>query len=399
MISMQQIDCDIVVVGGGPAGSSAARVAAAAGAHTILLEEHPVIGSPVFCAEGLSLNGIKDAGLEPVAPLVAQKITRARVFAPNRNHIDLTSDDWVGYTLNRDFFDKAMGDLAVKAGAELLTETKATGVFREDGKVAGVMAESHGEQIKVKAKVTIGADGYWSIVRRSAGLARWYPDIVTCAQFQLGGLHLEDPSTTEFYVGTRYAPGGYAWVFPKNEEVANVGLGVRNIHTEPAINYLRKFLDSDPRFKGAKVQRRNGGVTPVSGMLDKIVDDNLMLIGDAAGQLIPMTGAGIHSGIEAGKMAGKEAVDAIVCEDTSAKRLNQYRVNFEKYWGKRIKDSRKIVEMLDKFNDDDLNTLSTVITNDEILALANGENSKKTITKIVARSPGKIMKLMATYLQ
>jgi digeranylgeranylglycerophospholipid reductase len=396
---MQQIDCDIVVVGGGPAGSSAARVAAAAGAHTILLEEHPVIGSPVFCAEGLSLNGIKDAGLEPVAPLVAQKITRARVFAPNRNHIDLTSDDWVGYTLNRDFFDKAMGDLAVKAGAELLTETKATGVFREDGKVAGVMAESHGEQIKVKAKVTIGADGYWSIVRRSAGLARWYPDIVTCAQFQLGGLHLEDPSTTEFYVGTRYAPGGYAWVFPKNEEVANVGLGVRNIHTEPAINYLRKFLDSDPRFKGAKVQRRNGGVTPVSGMLDKIVDDNLMLIGDAAGQLIPMTGAGIHSGIEAGKMAGKEAVDAIVCEDTSAKRLNQYRVNFEKYWGKRIKDSRKIVEMLDKFSDDDLNTLSTVITNDEILALANGENSKKTITKIVARSPGKIMKLMATYLQ
>lgn len=399
MISMQQIDCDVVVVGGGPAGSSAARVAAAAGAHTILLEEHPVIGSPVFCAEGLSLNGIKDAGLEPVAPLVAQKITRARVFAPNRNHIDLTSDDWVGYTLNRDFFDKAMGDLAVKAGAELLTETKATGVFREDGKVAGVMAESHGEQIKVKAKVTIGADGYWSIVRRSAGLARWYPDIVTCAQLQLGGLHLEDPSTTEFYVGTRYAPGGYAWVFPKNEEVANVGLGVRNIHTEPAINYLRKFLDSDPRFKGAKVQRRNGGVTPVSGMLDKIVDDNLMLIGDAAGQLIPMTGAGIHSGIEAGKMAGKEAVDAIVCEDTSAKRLNQYRVNFEKYWGKRIKDSRKIVEMLDKFSDDDLNTLSTVITNDEILALANGENSKKTITKIVARSPGKIMKLMATYLQ
>lgn len=399
MISMQQIDCDVVVVGGGPAGSSAARVAAAAGAHTILLEEHPVIGSPVFCAEGLSLNGIKDAGLEPVAPLVAQKITRARVFAPNRNHIDLTSDDWVGYTLNRDFFDKAMGDLAVKAGAELLTETKATGVFREDGKVAGVMAESHGEQIKVKAKVTIGADGYWSIVRRSAGLARWYPDIVTCAQFQFGGLHLEDPSTTEFYVGTRYAPGGYAWVFPKNEEVANVGLGVRNIHTEPAINYLRKFLDSDPRFKGAKVQRRNGGVTPVSGMLDKIVDDNLMLIGDAAGQLIPMTGAGIHSGIEAGKMAGKEAVDAIVCEDTSAKRLNQYRVNFEKYWGKRIKDSRKIVEMLDKFSDDDLNTLSTVITNDEILALANGENSKKTITKIVARSPGKIMKLMATYLQ
>ena len=396
---MRLIECDVAVVGGGPAGSSAARAAAAAGAHVVLLEEHPVIGSPVFCAEGLSLNGIKDAGLEPVAPLVAQKITKARVFAPNRNYIDLTSDNWVGYTLNRQFFDKAIGDLAVKAGAELMTDTKVSGIFRENGKVAGVVAECGGEQVKVKAKVTIGADGYWSIVRRSAGMERWYPDVVTCAQYQLGGLHLDDPSTNEFYVGTCYAPGGYAWVFPKNEETANVGLGVRNIHTEPAINYLRKFLDSDPRFEDAKVLRRNGGVTPVSGMLDKIVDDNLMLVGDAAGQLVPMTGAGIHSGIEAGKMAGREAVDAIVSEDTSAKRLNLYRVKFEKYWGKRIRDSRRIVEMLDKFSDDDLNTLSTVITNDEILSLANGQNTKRTVAKICARSPGKIMKLMAAYLK
>jgi digeranylgeranylglycerophospholipid reductase len=396
---MRLIDCDVVVVGGGPAGSSAARAAAAKGAHVVVLEEHPVIGSPVFCAEGLSLGGIKDAGLEPVAPLVAQKIDCARVVAPNGNHIDLTSGNWVGYTLNRNNFDKAIGDLAVKAGAELLTDTKATGVWRENGKVAGVMAESHGEDIKVKAKVTIGADGYWSIVRRSAGMARWYPDIVTCAQFMLEDIHIDTPTTNEFYVGMKYAPGGYAWVFPKNNHCANIGLGVRNIHTEPAINYLKRFIDADPRFKGARVVRRNGGVTPVSGMLDKIVDDNLMLVGDAAGQLVPMTGAGIHSGIEAGKMAGAEAVDAIVGEDTSAKRLGEYRTKFEKYWGKRIKDSRKIVEMLDKFSDEDLNELSTVITNDEILSLANGEGTKKTLAKIVARSPGKIMRLMAAYLK
>ena len=124
-----------------------------------------------------------------------------------------------------------------------------------------------------------------------------------------------------------------------------------------------------------------------------------MLVGDAAGQLVPMTGAGIHSSIEAGKMAGKEAVEAIEEEDTSAKRLNQYRVKFEKMWGKRIRDSRRIVEMLDKFSDDDLDTLSTIITNDEILSLANGHHIKRTIAKICARSPGKIIKLMAAYLK
>ena len=41
-------------------------------------------------------------------------------------------------------------------------------------------------------------------------MERWYPDVVTCAQYQLGGLRLDNPSTNEFYVGTCYAPGGYA---------------------------------------------------------------------------------------------------------------------------------------------------------------------------------------------
>jgi len=396
---MRLIDSDVVVVGAGPAGCLAAKTAASKGVHVVLLEEHAEIGAPVHCAEGLSLNGIRDAGVEPVKPIVSQKISRARVFAPNRSHVDLTSGDWVGYTLNRDVFDRALGERAVKAGAELLTCTEAKAVLKEDGAIVGVRAEQRGVPLEIRAKVVVGADGCRSIIRRSAGLSRWYPDIVTCAQYQLGGLHLDDPETNEFYVGFKYAPGGYAWVFPKSGEVANVGLGVRRIHTEPAIEYLKRFIDSDPRFIGAEVLRRSGGVTPVSGMLDKIVDDRLMLVGDAAGQLVPMTGAGVHSGVEAGKIAGTVAAEAIEEGDLSAARLSVYRRSFEVYWGKRISDSRRVVEMLDKFSDDDLNTLAGVITNEDVLNLANGTDVKKTLAKMVKRSPGKIVKLVAAYLR
>ena len=395
---MRLVSCEVCVVGAGPAGSLTAKTAAEGGAHTILLEEHPVPGRPVFCAEGLSLNGIKDAGIEPKVPYIAQQINRARVYAPNKNYIDLTSKNWVGYTLNRDYFDRQLAENAALSGAELMTGTKALGIYREDGLISGVIAERNREKFKVKAKVVVGADGYWSIIRRSAGLGRWYSDVVSCAQYKLGELSLEDHNTNEFWMGIKCAPGGYAWVFPKSQSVANVGLGVRNIHTEPAINYLKRFIDLDPRFKGAKVLRRNGGVTPVSGIIEKITDDHLILVGDAAGELIPMTGAGIHSGIEAGKLAGKEAALAVEEGNFSGKRLGVYRKNFEKYWGKRIKDSRKVVEMLDKFNDDDLNTLAEIITNDEILALTNGQNVKRTLAKIIARSPVKIMKLMKAYL-
>lgn len=395
---MRLIDSDVVVVGAGPAGCLAAKTAASKGVHVVLLEEHAEIGAPVHCAEGLSLNGIRDAGLEPVKPIVSQKILRARVFAPNRSHVDLTSGDWVGYTLNRDVFDRTLGERAVKAGAELLTCTEANSVLKESGEIVGVMAEQRGVPLQIRAKVVVGADGCRSIIRRSAGLGRWYPDIVTCAQYQLGGLQLDDPETNEFYIGSRFAPGGYAWVFPKSEEVANVGLGVRHIHDKPAIEYLKRFIDSDPRFKGAKVLRRGGGVTPVSGMLEKIVDDHLMLVGDAAGQLIPMTGAGVHSGVEAGKIAGAVAAEAVEEGDLSVERLSEYRTSFEKYWGKRIRDSRRVVEMLDKFNDDDLDALASIVTNEDVLNLANGNDVKKTLARIVKRSPVKIMKLIAAYL-
>ncbi|MBN2336803.1 NAD(P)/FAD-dependent oxidoreductase, partial [Candidatus Bathyarchaeota archaeon] len=285
------------------------------------------------------------------------------------------------------------------AGAKLMTNTRATGVIMDGGRVMGVKAVREGEEVEFIAKVVIGADGHWSIIRRSAGLERYFKDYVTCAQYLLGGLDLEDPSVNEFWIGKKYAPGGYAWVFPKSREVANVGLGVRAKHTKPPIEYLKKFIANDPRFKDAEILRKNGGICPVSGTLDKIVIDGLMLVGDAAGQLIPMTGAGIHSAIEAGKMAGRVAAEAVKEGDVSAERLHDYRKEFDMYWGKRIKDSGKVVEMLDKFSEDDLNTLAEIITNEDVLALANGTNVTSTLGGLMKRSPRKLIRLLRAYLR
>jgi digeranylgeranylglycerophospholipid reductase len=107
-----------------------------------------------------------------------------------------------------------------------------------------------------------------------------------------------------------------------------------------------------------------------------------------------MTGAGVHSGIEAGKMAGRVAAEAVKDGDVSERRLSEYPREFDVYWGKRIRDSGRVLAMLDKFTDDDLNTLSEVITNDDVLSLANGTNVAATVAGLVARSPRKIMRLI-----
>jgi digeranylgeranylglycerophospholipid reductase len=396
---MRLLSCDVAIVGAGPAGSAAARTAAERGSDVILLEEHRQVGLPNHCAEGLSLNGLKDAGVEPTPDIVSQKITKARVYVPNGKYLELTSTDWVGYTINRDVFDRVMSEMAVDAGAKLMTETKVSEVTREKGAVSGVIAGSGGEELRVEAKVVIGADGFGSTVRNSAGLGRWFPDAVSLVQYRLGSLALEEPEVNEFYIGSKVAPGAYAWVFPKSRSAANVGLGVRRTHAEPTIAYLKRFVESDERFHGARIIETSGGVTPVSGVIDRIVDDGLMLVGDAAGQLIPCTGAGVHTGVVAGKIAGEVAAKAIETGDVSTSSLSEYGERFDAMMGKRIRESRRVVDMLDRFGDEDLNALAEVITSEDVLALANGYDTARVIARIVARSPLKIMRLMAAYMR
>lgn len=396
---MRLIGCDVAVVGAGPSGSMAARAAAERGAEVILLEEHPQVGIPVSCAEGLSLNGLKDAGVDPTPEIASQRITKARVYAPNGRYLELTSTDWVGYNINRDKFDLLLSEKAAEAGAELMTGAKATNVLRQGGVVSGVQARRGDEVLRIEAKVVIGADGYTSAVRRTAGLGWWYPDFVTCAQYKLGNLSLEEPDVNEFHLGSKVAPGAYAWVFPKSGEVANVGVGVRRIHVEPPIAHLKRFVDSDPRFSEAEVLTVNGGITPVSGVVERVVDDGVMLVGDAAGQLIPCTGAGVHAGVVAGMIAGEVAAGSALEGDVAASRLSEYERQFDAAWGKRIRDSRRVVEMLDRFSDDDLNTFAGVLTSEDVLALANGVDVARVLGRVVKRAPLKIIRLIASYIR
>lgn len=396
---MRHISSDVVVVGAGPAGSLAARTAAERGVNVLLLEEHPEVGLPVFCAEGLNIKGIEDAGLEAKPPIVSQVIHKARIYAPDKNYVELTSSKWEGYTLNRDAFDSALAEKAVMAGAELRTSTKVTDVIREGNEVVGVRALDDDGSLEVKSKVVIGADGHASTVRIRSGFLRWFPDVTPCAQYRLGGLELENPEINECYLGRKIAPGGYAWVFPKSSEVANVGVGVRRYNDGPPIDYLRKFVDSDPRFRDAEILLVNGGLCPTSGTIDRIVDNGVMLVGDAAGQLIPLTGAGIHLAVMAGKMAGEVAAEAVEEGDASAEKLQRYVHRFDDIWGKPITDSRKIVEMLDKFEDEDLNTLARILSSDDILNIANGTNVGRTLAKLVTRAPRGIIRLMQAYLR
>ena len=189
----------------------------------------------------------------------------------------------------------------------------------------------------IRAHVVIGADGFESQVGRWAGLATHLKmrDIDACLEYTMvdvGG----DPTYDDFYLGS-CAPGGYAWVFWKGEDIANVGLGVNlSLVRErgDAKLYLDRFLAAHPALARGQVLQEIAGAVSVSLPLERTTTDGLMLVGDAARMIDPVTGGGILNACLAGKFAGEVAGEALLAADYSSTFLERY----ERRWRARIEE-------------------------------------------------------------
>ena len=240
--------------------------------------------------------------------------------------------------LERHIFDKRLAEEAALAGAKILMRTGCTGVIKDkDGKLIGIKARSMGEEIEIYAKCIIAADGYESQVGRWAGIdtSLKMQDIDTCIQYRMTNIKFES-NFCEFVIGSA-APGGYIWIFPKSDSTASVGIGVmasKCKHGADPKYYLDKFIAEDPRFKDGQILEIVGGMVSTIPGLDETVADNIMLVGDAARIIDPITGGGIAHACRSGKYAGEVAADCLKKGDFSAKALQAY----EKKWRDRMED-------------------------------------------------------------
>jgi digeranylgeranylglycerophospholipid reductase len=175
---------------------------------------------------------------------------------------------------------------------------------------------------EISAKIIIAADGVDSRIGRLAGIrTRSKINMLgSCAQHTLVNIHV-DSSSLEFYFGSTHAPGGYAWVFPKSESEANVGVGILKSDMQRALSVLDRFVKN--RFPKGKSIRFVVGCVPSALPPAECVRKNVLVVGDSARQVNPFTGAGIANAFVAGKIAGKLASDVAV-KAQSLSRLTEY---------------------------------------------------------------------------
>ncbi len=352
---------DVIVVGAGPGGSVAARIAAE-DCDVLLIEKRQEIGAPVRCAEGVLKSAfIKLA--QPDRKWISSYIRGYRIFAPDGTTLEVSAEAMgiegeLAYILERKIFDRELAKEAARAGADVLVRTRATGLIVEDGVVNGVKIKRLGESLEVRSKVVIGADGVESQVGRWAGIntALKLKDVGSGAQYLMANIDVAEDSC-DIYLGSR-AAGGYAWVFPKGEKLANVGLGMQAsmLNGSRPIDYLDKFISK--QFPEGQQLGLIMGSGPGSDELKTVICNGLMLVGDAAHHCDPLSGAGITNAMEGGKIAGNVARKAVRQRDSSVRVLKEYEdTRRRSLFGKLQKHNYRIKELVATLSDNELNKL------------------------------------------
>ncbi|MFQ6051705.1 MAG: geranylgeranyl reductase family protein [Candidatus Hydrothermarchaeota archaeon] len=365
-ISQRQEKCDVLVVGLGPAGAFALREASKH-VDVIGIDSKERIDYPVKCGELLpKINELKDLLPETDRKLIeylfkvpkrfiSNETSKIRFISPKNNSIEIKFKNII---LNRNKWIEDIVKQGEKNGARILLNTMAIGLKENVLKV-----KKEGEIFNIKAKVIIGADGAYSKVAKWTNLYTRNDSLCKVKQHLLEGVESE---TVDMYFGRRIAPGTYAYIIPKGNSLANVGTGVRNSFIEKGdtlSKILDRFIKNNPLLRDARIKNTIGAILPVGQPLPKTCSDSVMLVGDAARQVISIVGAGIPPSAIAGSIAGEISARHILEDIPLSLYEKKWKANLSKvfersiflrkFWDKLAMDDDLIEKFMGRMNEHD----------------------------------------------
>jgi digeranylgeranylglycerophospholipid reductase len=328
---LSDFDRDVIVIGGGPAGSTVARYAANGGADVLVIDGRDPIGTPLQCGELVPSNdemrrlcprvpNMDDLFQTPAAA-ISRHSKKMHLVPPSGKPLKF---DFDGYVLNRVAHDEFLVELAKNSGAEFLINSRVEKV--EGNRVVLRNGDSY------SAKIIVDAGGHNGPIRRD-----YWNEKSTKIPVKFALVEGDFGNAVELHFGSM-APGGYAWMFPK-ENGANIGLGIqRSFAKGRSLNqYTEEFVS---KYDG-KITFNGAGSLPMSGTIKKFVKGNYMLVGDSAGMVLPSNGAGITIAMIGGRIAGQ-----VIAENISqGTPLEEYEIRWKKQMGKVMSNSKRSFKM------------------------------------------------------
>ena len=362
---------DIVVVGGGPSGSYTAYTAAKLGAEVMVCEEHSTVGVPNHCAGHLSISSLKQLGIWVPHNAVENEIKGAVFISPLGKGFVLRCHTPVTYVVNRERFDKHLFDLAVKAGVEYRFKSRVKSLLLDSSTVKGVALN---ENEKVETKAVVDAEGCSSAILKQTGLEGLSASVtVRGIQAEVEGLEGVDEEMVEVYLGREVAPDFFAWIIPRKDGTAKIGLATS---TGNPYQYLRNFIEKHPvaskKLQKSQVTDMSVHPIPLAGPIPKTYSNGFLAVGDAASQVKPTTGGGVIFGLTCARVAGEVAYEAVKNNNFSEAFLSRYQRRWRRLVGFDLSAMLQMRKML--------NSLSDKRT-DNIISLCNKLGIDETLEK------------------
>ncbi len=367
---------DVIIVGGGIAGIYTGRLLAEAGHNVLITEEHHEIGRPVQCA-GLVTPRITTLIPELSKNCILNEVHGAKIYSPNGNELVIDAKETKALVLDRLIFDRELAVTAVHAGCDFAPGARVVAAKFCDEKI-NIELYKNGVTKKIKAKLLIGADGVQGRVAHWFGLKG--PRVI------LSGFGAElidvdvDPGFVEIYLGNSVAPNFFSWVIPKARNTKNgsvparVGLACKKKKSS-AYHYYRQLFKHTilgPKLTNAKPIQYVAGGVPL-GMVPKSYADNVLLVGDSAGQVKPTSGGGIYTSLVCAKYCTETAALALETGDLSAKMLRNYHRAWQNEFGKELKHGLRLFKVFMHLTDEQLEYGFKLLSDPEVLEIISRE--------------------------
>jgi digeranylgeranylglycerophospholipid reductase len=279
------IECDVLVVGGGPAGLSTSESASNSGLDVICIEKKENIGTPVQCAEGISRYLLDKLHFKFPKKLLEWNIDGLAFFVDEKE-VFKKGKNWAGYSISRNIVEPWLASRAERSGAKIFTGTEFLNI-KQKNKVYHASVKTKKENLMIKSKYVIGADGVISRVAQSLGIKE-YPETNPgyVYSWEVKNIELEFPKYEYLFLG-EFSPNGYGYIFPKSKNTANIGVG--DLFGKKGIKRkFQKFLNDErvkSYLKKAKFVIEKSKEAPFLTR-HLICSQNLYFVGDSANQNI-----------------------------------------------------------------------------------------------------------------
>lgn len=345
---------DVIVAGAGPAGSRTARELARRGFDVVVLEEHAEVGTPCHCSGLVSPRTLELADVGD--DIAINAIRGAVVHLPNASPVRVAGDRVHAHVVDRIELDRRLSAQAEAAGATVIRGARFTDFrtvgdrIRATSGAVDVRVTRDGSDTRLSGRLLIGADGARSRVARQirGGDANGFVvGMGAVAHYDRNPL----PDHVEVFLDPHSAPGWFGWTIPLGGDLARMGTGSANGIT-PRQSFARLGEQFPDSFGAAKVRSHSGGLIALWAPTP-IVADRVMLVGDAARQVKPTSGGGIHAALHAAGLAAEVADEAMRHGDLSSEALRAYPRRWHRSVGRELRrqhDMRRAFERLSTKN-------------------------------------------------